>query len=264
MAKQRGIHQISGKINNLCYYEQKYVRGGLIRRINEAMSGRLKIDPVFERTRNANRLFGAASLLAKSFLQMFDVYNDLLTYPSRQAKLTKGFLSYIREQVYSTDSTEININRMNYANFLSTTDLVMKNKLSKYFPTLKRYYSDLGLEERFSVIFSSGELEQYLRLSKSDFLHIIIRGPYDVGQMELNVDSEKYTQPIVGGREQLYYGIWESGLDDWEISLDSGTPLGYRAYYAVSIIPSSSDVYATGIRFFSLACAGFIVTQSTY
>lgn len=264
MAKQRGIHQISGKVNNLCYYEQKYVRGGLIRRINEAMSGRLKTDPVFERTRVANRFFGAASLLAKSFLQMFDVYSDLLTYPSRQAKLTKGFLSYIREQFDSTGSSEININRMHYADFLSTTDVVMKNKLGKFFPALKRFYDELGLEERFNVVIRGVELEEYAKLTNSNVLYIRLSGPYDIGVMTPNSDSLKYTQPSVGGREQVYDSYWYKGSGDFDFQLDAGVPLGYRSFYTLSIIPTDSDDYTEAKRFFSLACAGFIIVNVTY
>jgi hypothetical protein len=92
MAKQRGIHQISGKVNNLCYYEQKYVRGGLIRRINEAMSGRLKTDPVFERTREANSLFGMCSLLSSSFFEAFGSGRREMLYPSVHAKFTAALL----------------------------------------------------------------------------------------------------------------------------------------------------------------------------
>lgn len=92
MAKQRGIHQISGKVNNLCYYEQKYVRGGLIRRINEAMSGRLKTDPVFERTREANSIFGMCSLLSSSFFEAFGLGRREMLYPSVHAKFTAALL----------------------------------------------------------------------------------------------------------------------------------------------------------------------------
>lgn len=92
MAKQRGIHQISGKVNNLCYYEQKYVRGGLIRRINEAMSGRLKTDPVFERTREANSIFGMCSLLSSTFFDAFGSGRREMLYPSVQAKFTAALL----------------------------------------------------------------------------------------------------------------------------------------------------------------------------
>ena len=92
MAKQRGIHQISGTINNLCYYEQKYVKGGLIRRVNEGMSGRLKDDPAFANTRIANREFGMCSLYAKQYLDILGFRTQYMTYPSRQAKLTEKFL----------------------------------------------------------------------------------------------------------------------------------------------------------------------------
>lgn len=264
MAKQRGIHQISGKVNNLCYYEQKYVRGGLIRRINEAMSGRLKTDPVFERTRVANRLFGAASLLAKSFLQMFDAYNDLLTYPSRQAKLTKGFLGFIREQVRSTGNPEININRMSYAEFLSITDLVIKNKFTDFFSSFKRFYNELGLEERFNVIFEGVDLERFCKRCKAIALQIRIAGPYDVGIMTPNSESLKYTQPVIGGREEVIPLLWEPGSGTLNYTLDIGVPVGYRSYYTISVIPILGDDPEIAARLFSLACATFIIVDVTY
>lgn len=97
MAKQRGIHQISGTINNLCYYEQKYVKGGLIRRVNEGMSGRLKDDPAFANTRIANREFGMCSIYAKQFLYTLGFRANYMTYPSRQAQLTKKFLEILEQ-----------------------------------------------------------------------------------------------------------------------------------------------------------------------
>lgn len=264
MAKQRGIHQISGKINDLCYYQQKYVPGGLIRRINEAMSGRLKTDPVFERTRVANRLFGAASLLAKSFLVMFDVYGDLLTYPSRQAKLTRGFLSFIRSYVSINESADIDINSLNHQEFLNLTDIVMKNKLSLFFPSIVRYTSELGLEERFNITLDESSLFRYLKYCKATALFVRIAGPYDVDVMSPNDENGKYTQPIVGGRESVINTIWEDGGGDLSITLDVGVPLNYRTYYTISIIPMLGNDYRYSPRLFSRACAGFFIAQVTY
>lgn len=264
MAKQRGIHQISGKVNNLCYYEQKYVRGGLIRRINEAMSGRLKIDPVFENTRNANRLFGAASLLAKSFLQMFDAYSDVLTYPSRQAKLTKGFLGFIREQVRSTGNPEININSMPVAEFFRVTDSVIKNKFTTFFPSFKRYFTDLGVEERFNISFEGVELERFAKVYKAPVLFIRILGPYDIGKMNPNSETSKYTQPSIGGREEVIPLMWERGDGGLIYSLDPGAPPNHRCFYTVTIVPGTGDNPDTDRRYFSLACATYIVANVTY
>lgn len=128
MAKQRGIHQISGTINNLCYYEQKYVKGGLIRRVNEGMSGRLKTDPAFENTRIANREFGAASLWAARLLGLLGFRANYMTYPSRQARLTKDILRAIKQFNGGTIPKNLMPSAVSQFALLSAFNKLNKNK----------------------------------------------------------------------------------------------------------------------------------------
>lgn len=60
MAKQSGIHQINGRVGNMSYYHQKGVRDGLLRRVNEGMSKRVKDDEAFANTRLNAAEFGAS------------------------------------------------------------------------------------------------------------------------------------------------------------------------------------------------------------
>lgn len=128
MAKQRGIHQISGTINNLCYYEQKYVKGGLIRRVNEGMSGRLKTDPAFENTRIANREFGAASLWAARLLGLLGFRSKFMTYPSRQARLTKSILRSLKQFSPTVSPAIFPVNNTVQYALLSSFNKLNKNK----------------------------------------------------------------------------------------------------------------------------------------
>ena len=70
MAKQRGIVHLSGRVDNLCYYQQKRVKGGLVRRLNQAMSERAKTGEEFENFRTANSYFGACSMCAGAMLNL--------------------------------------------------------------------------------------------------------------------------------------------------------------------------------------------------
>lgn len=97
MAKQRGIHQVSGKIDNLVYYEQKRVPVGLIRRQNEAMSERLKTDPAFKITRLAGAEFGYCSNAAASIIRGLPLRAQRIIDPFVLPQFTKYLYKYLKE-----------------------------------------------------------------------------------------------------------------------------------------------------------------------
>ena len=98
MARQRGIHQISGKVNNLVYYEQKRVPGGLIRRQNEAMSERLKTDPAFTQTRKAGAEFGYCSNTAASIIRSIPLRAQRIIDPFINPLFTKYLFDLLKQQ----------------------------------------------------------------------------------------------------------------------------------------------------------------------
>lgn len=97
MAKQRGIHQISGKLDNLVYYEQKRVPVGLIRRQNEAMSERLKTDPAFATTRLSGAEFGYCSNAAASIIRGLPLRAQRIIDPFILPSFTKYLYTYLKE-----------------------------------------------------------------------------------------------------------------------------------------------------------------------
>ena len=64
MAKQKGLHQIKGKVGDMSYYQTSGVPGGLIRRIPEGLSSRVKTADEYANTRLNNDEFKNASSIA--------------------------------------------------------------------------------------------------------------------------------------------------------------------------------------------------------
>lgn len=97
MAKQSGLHQIKGKVDGYAYYRQSGVKTGLMRRINEGLSSRVKNGAEFANTRLNNAEFGngadvakiAAGLIVPKYRPMFLNFS--------QAKLTKSILALIKQ-----------------------------------------------------------------------------------------------------------------------------------------------------------------------
>lgn len=101
MAKQRGLHQIKGKVGEFSYYSQTGVSGGLIRKINEGLSARVKSDAAYANTRLNNQEFGAAAnvaaLLGKAVTPKFRP----MILPFSQSKMAKEILKVAREHTAS-------------------------------------------------------------------------------------------------------------------------------------------------------------------
>lgn len=64
MAKQSGIHQLRGKVGEMSYYRTKGVETGVVRRINQGMSARVKNGEEFVNTRLNNAEFKNANAIA--------------------------------------------------------------------------------------------------------------------------------------------------------------------------------------------------------
>lgn len=97
MAKQSGLHQIKGKVGGFSYYRQSAVNQGLIRRINEAMSGRVKTGDEYANTRLNNAEFAAAAADAKSFIALISPKFRPMILPFSQSKVTKELLALIKQ-----------------------------------------------------------------------------------------------------------------------------------------------------------------------
>lgn len=97
MAKQSGLHQLKGKVDGYSYYRQSGVKAGLMRRINEGMSSRVKTSAEFANTRLNNSEFGNAADVAKVIATLITPKFRPMFLNFSQAKLTKGVLSLIKQ-----------------------------------------------------------------------------------------------------------------------------------------------------------------------
>lgn len=96
MAKQRGIHQLKGKVGGMSYYQQAGVSQGLVRRIPEGLSSRVKTADEYANTRLNNDEFKNANWIA-SFL--FNAVPNRLASMMRRfaiSAMTKRALEYIK------------------------------------------------------------------------------------------------------------------------------------------------------------------------
>lgn len=97
MAKQSGLHQLKGKVDGYSYYRQSGVKAGLMRRINEGMSARVKTSEEFANTRLNNSEFGNAADVAKVLASVITPKFRPMFLNFSQAKLTKSLLSLIKQ-----------------------------------------------------------------------------------------------------------------------------------------------------------------------
>ena len=97
MAKQRGLHQIKGKVGEYSYYSQTGVSGALIRKINEGLSARVKSDEAYANTRLNNQEFGAAANTAALLGQCVTPKFRPMILPFSQSKMAKEILKVARE-----------------------------------------------------------------------------------------------------------------------------------------------------------------------
>lgn len=225
MAKQRGIHQIKGKINNLCYYEQKYVRGGLIRRINEAMSERLKTDPVFANTRHANTIFGGCSIVAKSLLSFFGSRNTFLFKPYRQALLTSQIRKYFLSDNMVDNYPDILVKHKSTIFLPQVINSIVKNPISNSFPELDKVVGQLSLDDTYVFTFSYESLVRFCQKYNCIGVQLSITRPHYIYQTQYNPELGSYeaAENNAGGRNSLFNWYLSDEPEDIEMSVLTGT-----------------------------------------
>lgn len=96
MAKQRGLHQIKGKVGEHSYYSQTGVSGGLIRSINQGLSARVKTDAAYANTRLNNVEFGGACAVAGALGAMVVPKFRPMILPFSQSNMAKKVLELAR------------------------------------------------------------------------------------------------------------------------------------------------------------------------
>lgn len=144
MAKQSGIHQLRGKIGGNVYYSQKGVAGGLVRKINEGMSERVKNDAAFANTRLNAAEFGAAGNFSGTAMRVLSQRWRTILVPFAVGKFAKDVLANIK-----TDAS--NPWGQRYSNFAAGGNAIRgvfnsyaKNNYAESFATDITYSGNVG------------------------------------------------------------------------------------------------------------------------
>lgn len=96
MAKQSGLHQIRGKVGEHSYYRQTGIVPGLVRSINQALSGRVKTGEEYANTRLNNAEFGQAGRIAAVLGQFVTPKYRPMVLPFSQSKMLKVIIEAIK------------------------------------------------------------------------------------------------------------------------------------------------------------------------
>lgn len=217
MAKQRGVVQLSGRVDNLCYYQQKRVRGGLVRRVNLAMSERAKSGSEYSNLRLANSYYGACSMCASAIIQMTGSRVDFLHLGDRQAILTKKIYEMQKINYPDASTDDVTFVPQTSAYLPYCYDSIVKNKMSNFFPSVPFTFHGVPVGSTLVVTIPSNELENYCRLNKCVGVQFNTVSDCYMYSIPRNAETNKFTYPECGsGRDRSVY-TWLSGDSDIEI-----------------------------------------------
>lgn len=97
MAKQSGIHQLRGKVGEMSYYRTKGVAAGVVRRINQGMSQRVKTGDEYSNTRLNNAEFKNANAIATAAFNSVNTRKRGMMRNFAVAEMTKRALEDIKQ-----------------------------------------------------------------------------------------------------------------------------------------------------------------------
>lgn len=96
MAKQKGIHQLKGKVGGMSYYQTSGVVDGLVRRIPEGLSSRVKTADEYANTRLNNDEFKNANAMATFAFRAVPNRKASMMRRFAMADMTKSALEFIK------------------------------------------------------------------------------------------------------------------------------------------------------------------------
>lgn len=186
MAKQSGLHQIRGKVGEHSYYSQSGVSSGLIRKINQGMSQRVKMDEAFANTRLNNAEFGQGCRVAACLIQHITPKYRTMLLTFAQSKAAKKVVERIKE-----DTTHNWGERTYYDTNGDITSQILNSLAKTNFANLPFSFnkpSQLGDDGEIVV---EASMAEYLRSLGCD-------------GAEIRVDN---CRPVIG---DYFHGVWGS------------------------------------------------------
>lgn len=246
MAKQKGAIQLAGKLDDLCYYQKKYTQGGLVRRINQAMSQRLKDDPVFENTRKANSVFGMCSMLAGTFFEAFGLGLREMQFPAVQAKMTRACLNAFRMQSEHNFGNEFEGSyeqAYSLAHAFNSLCLNRGNSLLSFLPAIVNDDPN-GIYN--TVLFPESSLRDFCLKNKCNSLGFRVYRRFDIDYPRFDLESQSYVKGFFYKGFLTPFNYWSLGDGDLSLDLTSvGTigSVGYVLVVGVAMNKNSSGNY---------------------
>lgn len=202
MAKQSGLHQIRGKVGEHSYYSQSGVSSGLIRKINQGMSQRVKTDEAFANTRLNNAEFGQGCRVASCLIQHITPKFRTMLLTFAQAKAAKKVVERIKD-----DKTHPWGVRTYYDQDGDITALILGSLAKTNFSNLPISFSkpeQLGADATIEI---AAQIDQYLQGIGCD-------GAY------INVYN---CRPIIG---DYFHGIWGPSVARKAVALEYDYEIG--------------------------------------
>lgn len=246
MAKQRGTHQIAGKVNNLVYYEQKYIKGGLIRRQNEAMSSRLKEDVVFSNTRMANSLYGACLMMAGEFLYYFGKFRDVKVIPSACAHFSTSLLRLYQEQHGFTKDSPLDLSEFSGSSIIYAFDRLLSKRLDRFFSPLSRIYTAVSTSRQWDLDIPGDLLENLCTISNTSMVEISVSPFTYFSPSVKDSTTGKFNAPSVTRGVYRPVMLWTKGSGDLQNTYDIVTsvlPYGLVQLIITPVIRTGTKSY---------------------
>lgn len=257
MAKQRGTHQIAGKVNNLVYYEQKYIRGGLIRRQNEAMSSRLKEDVVFSNTRSANSLYGACLMLSGSVLSLFGKSRDTKVIPSASANFSTSLLRLYQGVNGFSKNKPLDLSEFSGDAIIYAFDRVIKNRLDRFFSSLPRIYHAPKSSGEYDLDIPANLLENLCNISNASAIEINVSPAAVFGPCTKDSITGKFSAPFIVRGSYTPTFVWNKGSGDYSDTFS--VPLLTSKYCLAKLTITPVFRNATNnYRFTKYSCTGLL------
>lgn len=158
MAKQSGLHQIRGKVGEHSYYSQSGVSSGLIRKINQGMSQRVKTDEAFANTRLNNAEFGQGCRVAACLIQHITPKYRTMLLTFAQSKAAKKVVERIKD-----DTTHNWGERTYYDTTGEITSQILNSLAKTNFANFPISINKPRVPDGDAEILISASMEQYLQ-----------------------------------------------------------------------------------------------------
>lgn len=213
---------MSGRVDNLCYYQQKRVRGGLVRRINLAMSERVKAGEEYVNLRTANSFWGGCSIAASIILDSLGMRATFLTKANRQALLTREIYRMAITSGYDDEKSTVPFYNDSATRIPLLFEKVVKNKAGNFFSNIPYCLYRIPVNSPISITFAGYELENYCKYYNSIGVRISVVSECYLYSLNKDSETQKFSPSEHGRKTRSDYILWESGSPSLTISFSSG------------------------------------------